>query len=188
MTPENFKQAIRGLKDNRPTFEIVAAQWCVESDYGQSALSMFSHNFAGLKWRDDIVEHMPSGSKHLISKGDPHEDWDNKLDEYVYCADPYYFYLIYFAFLERSPYAKSTWIDYKGDSLHLQVTIKSFHDQPLSFMAHIVECGFCASVSGFHRKNYKTDMGYKRAVQAEYMRRVLKAWSSKKFRGLIEAI
>jgi hypothetical protein len=126
-----FVEALRELykithagtrQEYKAVWRQIAAQWCLESNYGESTLAKHANNFAGLKWRKELD---PDG----LMKCD-YKDWSNELDSYFKCNIPSEFPELYFKFINRKIYE---WVIIK----------------PNHFIFHLAESGFVGSLPGF---------------------------------------
>lgn len=168
-----FISALRRLKQDHPVlFEVVSAQWCYESNYGNSLLARASNNFSGLKCRD-LSPYLPRDIWERVGHH-VHQDTKGDTDPYLKCYDPADFPEVYMAFLDREVYKRAS---YKG-----KFDPFLFEDlrHPTSFLAHIADCGFCAWIPKFN--------GTQQELYTEYVYRVLKVRHSKKYQELMRYV
>lgn len=95
----NFLEAVRLLttKENAELHPAMVAQWILESDRGNSRLAREFRNFAGMKWRDEILDLAEGRLIDVPSEPAPVRfAWFETVQDFV---DGFY------RFLDRSPYA-----------------------------------------------------------------------------------
>lgn len=126
-----FVEALRELykithsgtrQEYKAVWRQIAAQWCLESNYGESTLAKHANNFAGLKWRQEID---PDKKQRLL-----YSDWQQKEEYYFRCENPAEFPELYFKFINRKIYE---WVII----------------EPGHFIFHLAEAGFVGSLPGF---------------------------------------
>ena len=99
MYTDSFKLAVRHLTSNfvLPQFHMaMVAQWILESDRGNSKLAREQNNFAGMKWRKELIG---IGEPKIIQvPSEPHPV------EFASFKSPQDFVRGFYAFLDRAPY------------------------------------------------------------------------------------
>lgn len=126
-----FVEALRELykithagarQEYKAVWRQIAAQWCLESNYGESTLAKRGNNFAGLKWRQEID---PDKKQRLL-----YSDWQQREEYYFRCEFPSEFPELYFRFINRKIYE---WVK----------------PEPAHFIFQLAEAGFVGSLPGF---------------------------------------
>jgi len=126
-----FVEALRELykithagtrQEYKAVWRQIAAQWCLESNYGESTLAKHANNFAGLKWRHEID--LDKKQRLLYS------DWEQKEEYYFRCEFPSEFPELYFRFINRRIY-------------------EAVKPKPESFIYELAKAGFVGSLPGF---------------------------------------
>lgn len=174
---QSFLIALRKLKEQHPAlFPVIMAQWCYESNYGESPLAYNANNFSGLKYRD-LSPYLPRDVWERVGQH-PHTDRKGEHDPYIKCYLPSDFVDVYFAFLRREPYKRVYW---SGDYPYT-VTPSALlaMKRPATFLAWIAECGFCAWIPRF--------TGTGSEMYTEYVFRVLKVQKSPKYKEILSRL
>lgn len=112
---------------------ITIAQWILESGRGTSLLAREHNNFGGLKWRDELESKVKNIYKVHYDEGRGEAD-----KFYFGCKTEAAFLDLYWAFIERAPYAG--WRDEAKKS-------------PEAYLRHIVFAGY-VGVSDAQREEY----------------------------------
>ena len=162
-----FVEALRELykithsgtrQEYKAVWRQIAAQWCLESNYGESTLAKHANNFSGLKWRHELD---PSG----LMKCD-YKDWSSESDIYFKCNIPTEFPELYFRFINRSIYSN---VD---------------PEFPYRFIYDLAESGFVGSLPGF----VPNEKAIKHSIAEEYERRINDILMSPKFSDLMTEV
>lgn len=97
---------------------IVCSQWALESGWGHSALAVKHNNYAGLKWRDEMVNYATAVIYTSPS--------DREKTFYCKFSNPAHFILGYWKFMSRPVYAG----------------LEEFRDNPEKYLEFIYKRGY----------------------------------------------
>ena len=162
-----FVEALRELykithlgtrQEYKAVWRQIAAQWCLESGWGESVLAKRGNNFAGLKWRQEID---PDKKQRLL-----YSDWEQKEEFYFRCENPAEFPELYFRFINRKIYA-----DVRPEF-------------PNRFIYDLAEAGFVGSLPGF----IPDEKDPRHSISTEYLRRINNILMSAKFNDLMSEV
>lgn len=145
----------------RKCLRVIAAQWALESNFGNSELAKSFRNFSGLKFRKAVA--------HVCDRKADYTDWEKESDAYLWPESEQNFVEVYFEFIARRVYQG---FDKKLPS-------------PTKFIKHIADCGFCGAISGVSKKDYSDPDEYRKAVHDEYFHRVTDLALSDKLNNVI---
>lgn len=111
-TPD-FREAVKDLVENYTKKDLhpaIVAQWILESDRGNSKLAREFRNFAGMKWRDELINFGEGRLINVPSEPAPVRfAWFKTIQDFV---DGFY------RFLDRSPYVG--WRDTKSPEEYIE--------------------------------------------------------------------
>lgn len=140
-----FATAIKTFRQTQyvQCLEMFLAQIWLESNRCESKLSTEYNNSCGLKYRKELAE---------IATPAQYTDWSNENDAYCRFKTIEDFVIGYILFIERSVY---------DGQMKLLAS-------PTRWMEFLISRGFCTTMAGVHRADFKDDDTYQKYLACRY--------------------
>lgn len=171
-----FIQALRALKKIQDEtgvtvglLRIIASQFALESNYGNSLLAVKYGNLSGLKWRKELNK---LNNVKLICWPSKYTDWESETDAYVEIDTAEHFPRVYLSFISRPVYG--SW----------DLVCLGFNNQPARFITHLANSGFCGSIETVNRGADE----YAARVHLGYLASIFKIYNSATMDAIMQEV